>query len=283
MKLIVPGNQKVRILDHASQTCTSVLKAGFRDDAFRAECSAREQAAKLGINVPKTRSIDVQHSILCESYVSATPLNRLPNATQTEQTRRKALADIQRLVETSSREESVSTYLAALGGKIRDRINRYSEQNPKAVNRTSELVHFLQTQAAESVTDDRIRLSMTHGDFQPANILRNDDGVWIIDWENSAERQSGYDWLVFEIESRRNSLITQRLVRFVDNNDVAAPRWTGLQLKTRAQRIRHLAIFLLEELAVKANEVSQPAIPKLAADFISLVDHVSEWQTLTAK
>ena len=69
---------------------------------------------------------------------------------------------------------------------------------------------------------------------------------------------------------------------FVDGEVPATPEWTSMELQTRDARVFHSAVFLLEELATKANEVSHPAIPSLGADFLRLVDEVAKWQKETA-
>lgn len=281
-RLIIPGNQKIRILDHLNRTCTSVLKSGFRNDAMRADQRGRELAAAVGINVPETLSASVENGVHCEAYISATPLNRLASPNQAQQTRQQAFSGIQRLVESTQHQQPLSDYLDALVEQAVDRVNPYSSQNPQVVEGTQQLVRFLQNQALEHADNESVLLSESHGDFQPANILLNNNGVWLIDWENAARRQSGYDWLVFEIESRSTRGMTGRLLATAVNDNVEAPNWTGLDFTTRSKRIHHLAIFLLEELATKANEVSHPAIPNIATDFVSLVDQATEWQTQTA-
>ena len=285
-QLVIPGNQKLRVLDHEARTCTSLLKDGFRDDSMRAELASREIAEQLQILIPKTLDCDVENGILREAYVSATPLNRLPNASLARNSREVAFGYIQRLTEATSRQTPLTAYLDGLAEEIHSRINRYETDNPQTVELSRQLVRDLLNQIRELATkhniDDSLRVAVTHGDFQPANIVVNDEGTWLIDWENSKERQAGYDWLTMNTEARSALDRPKRLQEAITDDNLRAPAWTGLAWNSHKEKNYHLAIFQLEELATKLNEVSHPAIPHLADDYVQLADEVREWQQQTA-
>jgi len=67
---------------------------------------------------------------------------------------------------------------------------------------TEHVQHILPTVGGQILT------ALTHGDFQPGNILVDGDRVWLIDWEYSARRQVGYDALVYALCSRFPSPLT---------------------------------------------------------------------------
>lgn len=276
--LIIPGNQKLRILDHDENTCTSIVKHNFRKDALESELAAREATRKIGIPVPETLSVDVENGILKERYLSGTPLNRLPDPVQARQRREEAIAFIARLSGATRRSAPISEHVGALATEIETRMNPYESHNPQAVDNVRKLVANLRTFVEDHAPQQQtINLSLTHGDFQPANMLLNDHGLWLIDWENSRERQSGYDWLVLELNTRQAPSVASQIREFIRDGS-KPPEWTTLELSTREQRVFHLAVFLLEELATKANEVSHPAIRTLGGDFLKLVGEVAQWQ-----
>jgi len=277
--LIIPGNQKLRVLDHDENTCTSIVKRGFRKDAFESELAAREVASKIGIPVPETLSADIEHGVLKERYLSGTPLNRLSDPQQALQRREEAIAAVGQLSESTRHTAPIGDHVDGLISEIKTRMNPYEAHNPQVVGNVIKLVAFLRSFVEDHAPEQQtINLSLTHGDFQPANILVNDDGLWIIDWENSRERQSGYDWLVLETNTRQATSVSNRVRDFINSDLVSPPEWTALELSTRDQRAFHMAVFLLEELAAKANEVSHPAIAKLGGDFLQLVHEVALWQ-----
>jgi thiamine kinase-like enzyme len=48
--------------------------------------------------------------------------------------------------------------------------------------------------AAERIlSDPRLPLQTSHGDFFPENLLLANAALWVVDWERSAERPAGYD------------------------------------------------------------------------------------------
>jgi len=52
----------------------------------------------------------------------------------------------------------------------------------------------------------KIGISQTHGDFQPANVLKTktDAGWTIIDWESTLIRTASYDFFTWEFDTRHN-------------------------------------------------------------------------------
>jgi hypothetical protein len=103
-----------------------------------------------------------------------------------------------------------------------------------------------------------VATAQTHGDLQPGNVLAGDGRVWIIDWEYTARRQSGFDALTYSLGSRfPGGLARRALSAVVDGGPGEADLlndWPGLSWETRAGRCRTLAIFLLEELVLRIRE-----------------------------
>ncbi len=284
--LIIPGNHKIRLLDQQRQTCTSILKSGFRDDALRAEIAARTIALELKIPVPQTLDSNSQAGWFRETYVCGTPLNRVADATQRERSFQEAMGHMGTLVTATVNEQPVDPYWAATASRIHDRLDRYSSDNPQTVTLTQEVVRRLLHRIAELAksgkTSNYIGIAMTHGDFQPANILLNEQGIWIIDWENSRERQASYDWLVWTTRSRQGKGRVARWMAALEDPQQNPPAWTGIDWTRRDTRLFCLSLFMLEELDTRVSEVSHPALKNLASDYVRLVNEVKQWIDRTA-
>jgi hypothetical protein len=70
--------------------------------------------------------------------------------------------------------------------------------------------------AAERVlADPQLPLATSHGDFFPENLLLTGGALWVVDWERSAQRPTGYDlmqlWTALERASDRARLFDSTL------------------------------------------------------------------------
>jgi hypothetical protein len=129
----------------------------------------------------------------------------------------------------------------------------------------------------------------THGDFQPANILVDEDEFWIIDWEYAARRQAGYDMLVFHCQSRQSRIgtgpgIATLLRKFVTSG------WERLviaenrplmhaDIADRSLRRRHAALFLLEELELHLAENANLRLTALSRGLCQLLNEIDSWNS----
>lgn|GEM_PF-4902584 len=59
----------------------------------------------------------------------------------------------------------------------------------------SECIHFARKLAQQAA--GKLITAVTHGDFEPGNIIANGDRYWLTDWEYSDRRQAAYDGLVY--------------------------------------------------------------------------------------
>lgn len=122
--------------------------------------------------------------------------------------------------------------------------------------------------------------ALTHGDFQPANILVNREGTWLIDWEYSARRQAGYDALVFVLRSRFPAGLATRWRGMVDESDSMQPLsladWPGLNWQDASWRRVHGWLFLLEELALHLEENANPCFHSLGEGLLALQAQIAE-------
>ena len=194
-----------------------------------------------------------------EDYVSGTPINRLNDDAQSAAAIDKAVASLRVLIEKTKQSVTIEEYLGDLQSEIDSLCADGERINPHNRQSIQQGVRHLRESILRAGSCPRdLTISQTHGDFQAANILVNQSGVWLIDWENSKVRQSGYDLLVLATESRQSTGLSRRLRSFSEAPSTASllgqDSWPGLDWESSASRKCHIELFLLEEVAWHLRE-----------------------------
>lgn len=256
--LIVAGNHKIRILDYAERVCYNVRKIGLPSIFMKREISARRLAERWGLPVPLLESVAEDGAWFKERYLSGTPVNRLGNKTLARQAVQDAARALSRLYKHTRQEESLDEYLEKLVERLRAQIvthPRLDEQQKQS------LLHRVESH--RSSVSGRITTALTHGDFQPANILVNEEGVWLIDWEYAARRQIGYDVFVYTLQARSAAGLEQRLRMFCEGKwsqeTQSLAQQLGIEFGDVTQRKIAGHLFALEEMETWISE-SYPRI-----------------------
>lgn len=283
--LIIPGNHKIRVLDYGRHSVYGILKQGFDRDFMQREIETRRLAEQLGLPVPMLEQVAPDASWFKERYLSATPLNRLADATVRLASERTAMGELQRLLRATACEEPLDEYVARCAAGVRALIAGSTlltlAQRQKLLAGVERMQGLFGTQPEVM---GRIVTAVTHGDFQPGNILLNQDGIWLIDWEYSARRQSGYDALVFMLGSRSVVGLAQRISGLLradlDQQYEALGAWPGVRWHDRAARRIYLTIFLLEELALHLQENANPVFRRPGQGLLNLEQEL--WPALQA-
>ena len=301
-QVIVPGNNKIRILDRQADSVYGIQKAGFSRDRFIAEIEAREQAESLGIPVPQIVESDLAAGWFREQYVVGTPLNRLASQQKVTSITQRAAGSLQRLAEETREKTTLRAYVAALQTSIgrhldavltlenltRAQHGTLSQESiySRAAAATDQLARQVLDGSSAAATIDTVQ---THGDYQPANILVDEDEFWIIDWEYAARRQALYDTLVFHCQSRHGQRsadrgIAMRLREFVNyggNRLAIAENWLPVdaEIADRSLRRRHVGLFLLEELDLRLAENANPRLTALSDGPRQLLHEIESWNS----
>ena len=279
--LIVAGNHKIRLLDHAAGVAYGILKSGFLPHFMQREIEARRQAEELGLPVPPLEAVAEDGAWFRERYVSGTPINRLADEAVAGRAVADAARGLRRLLEQTRREESLEDYAEGLRVRIQQlmRANHLlSDAEKRSLLRSTDTI-LQRIGGLRPVIGDRITTALTHGDFQPANILVNQDGVWLIDWEYSGRRQVGYDALTYALRSRFPAGLARRLQAFVVDGfeDPAWDRWPGVVWNDVARRRLSAMVFVLEELNLQLEENTNPLFVRLGGGLETLLDEVTRW------
>ncbi len=268
--LIVGGNHKVRLLNHRTLQCYSVLKEGFDLEFLRTEVSARRLATEAGVSVPVIRQVASDESWFLEDYVAGVPLNRLSSGDAAKRTLLGAMNELNRFSETTSRPMGVRTYTQSLAKSARASLSSARAVDASLRARVETCIGRL-LEVLDPAADDSVTTARCHGDLQPGNILWRSDGHWIIDWEYAARRQAGHDTLVYQLQTRFPEGLAARLGSFV------ASGCEGRQEEDRSHRRRTARILCLEELELNLREIRNPLFFSVGDSFSNLVHELETW------
>jgi len=281
--LIVAGNHKIRLLDRSEGVVFGVLKSGFSPHFMHREIEARRQAEKLGLSVPPLEVVAEDGTWFKERYISGTPLNRINDKDLARRTVKNISESLHRLLRKTMRDEFLKDYVEGLQTRIQQLVDTnhlLSVSDKQSLLRDTEAI-LQRIDTLRPYIGSYITTAMTHGDFQPANILLNQGGTWLIDWEYSARRQAGYDALVFSLNSRFPRGLATRLKSAINRKDLTQTLlmtdWPGLHWDDASWRRIHTELFLLEELLIHLEENAQPSFTRIGSGLNMLQVEIKRW------
>lgn len=252
-KIIIPGNHKIRILDFLEKKCYSVMKKGYSKERFVEELKNRKLCETFGVPIPTVTDSCIDRQIMCEEIIVGTPLNRLPVKTQRGYLQ-KALFTIGEMTRNTSKSIDCATYLKEIECKVDELISKCANVNVELVNGVKKNAESL-LRVAHSLKTENITIALSHGDFQPANILCENNAVWLIDWEYSGMRQDCFDRLVYNLKSRAPANLADRVTEIlsVKLSEDKCVTYFGAVLSQEQISFR-IILFLLEELMIRLYE-----------------------------
>lgn len=281
--LIIAGNHKVRLLNHCKQSVTNLLKVGFDSQFMRRELAVRPLAARWGVPMPVLSEVNENNGWYTESYMSGTPINRLADQQEALKAVRQAKQALDLFYAATKEQVPLVAYVTSLHHSVQETISRHHLLSTATKTTLQKYCAALVNQINEATNtgDPTIETVITHGDFQPANILLNHEGVWLIDWEYTARRQYLYDHFVFGLAARFPTGLAGRLQRFAHegrfehallDNDRGAFQSTNLQ-----ERRIFSVLFLLEDLLLHLEENMQQPLTKVGSGLIQLQQEIELW------
>jgi hypothetical protein len=279
--LIVGGNHKLRLLDYKRKKCFIILKKGFDSNFYERELNARRLVCNLKLPVPSILE-EVSSNIkwYAEEYVVGTPINRLKESKRSRFVLGECIKALRILGEHTREEIEVENYVKKLSESIKSNIisNHLLIEGEKErlldyLDKARSLILELSRNSLK-----KIDTVIAHGDFQPANIIMNDDCYWLIDWEYSCRRQAEYDGLVYLLKSRFPCGMAERVKSLLKDDRIWTEpilcKWPdGGKMDLGRQRFI-LAIFLLEELNLRIEENSNPMFKKLGSGFYDFTNEL---------
>jgi hypothetical protein len=264
----------------ARDVCVVLRKRGFREEFLNAAIDLRREYSDL----PGPRLLDwnAGEGWYVEERIAGLPLNRVADSDRADRAltaARQALAslygrnakDIDICDWLDDRLRSVVRALDGLpsiyGPGIRDRVRAEAEMLGNVL---------LQRMGSGG----SIPVAMTHGDFQPANILvPYCDGkgpVYLIDWEYSAVRCRWYDALVFELNSRFPAGLARRVADWIGDKSRIERTMAWCSPDTAPRNgVVLAASFLLEDLLLRLKDTSIPGLRETSSGFLGFLDEIA--------
>jgi len=281
--LIVPGNNKIRLLDYRQMVAYGILKSGFPPGFFQREIQSRRSVTQLGLPVPQLKSVAEDKSWFIEDYISGTPVNRVGDVVQARQAIAQAFHVIKLLQQNTITQESLCEYADRLAEQAQNLIDAnlllsetQKRSSFKAVNALLTQIKFWQSSA-----NGPFFTTFTHGDFQSANILADQNRIWLIDWEYAGRRQRAYDALTFLLASRFPKGLASRLWKFVLQGSTLFKMddipWPGIKWHQKNIRQFHCSLFLLEEMLLRLEQNDNILFKSLDQGFEIFLKEVSFW------
>jgi hypothetical protein len=282
LKLIVPGNHKIRLLDFGDKTVYAIRKSGFPAIFLEREIEVRRQAEELGLPVPRLKTVAGDGFWLSEEYVNGTPVNRLQDQAQARAAFAEAHQALKVLHRRTCREVDTKQYVDLLRTDAHTHIKANELISPGSKRLFFHTLDSLvaRIKALLPACGNRLPTVLAHGDFQPANILADADRVWVIDWEYSHRRQAAYDILTFKLGARFTRGLSGRWQKLIAQGIPEGGPWPDFSCYANGwqdsrSRLLYGSLFLLEELALRLEENNNPNFVELDKGLNSLRQEIS--------
>ena len=256
--LIIGGNHHIRLLDYNQNCCFVIHKMGFDNEFLEKETRLRLENRFLP--TPRILEMGENKQWYREELILGTPINRLKDKTKAWGCVEKVAQHLFRLLKDKATKESAIIYADKLKNEIKDLSEQSHHIEPDLKGDILSICEVLYktVHAISKRTGDGIITSQTHGDFQPANILKSDDGPWLIDWEYTDRRQIIYDGLVLALQSRFPKNLAQRIIQAIKTGAVEGgellQKWPQSQWRNKEERRLNLSLFILEEIKLRLKE-----------------------------
>lgn len=276
--LIIAGNHHIRVLDYTCSCCFVVKKDKFPRDFFDKEIEIRKEHNFLP--TPRLKEISYNNCWYSEDLVIGAPINRLRNSDQAARAVDKVLLPLMQLLKNTLSEENTLAYARTLCDTIIESLDRNKLLHQSEKNTIQQLTMSILAEINNYCYKNAstIIISQTHGDFQPANILKSEEGAWLIDWEYTDRRQIAYDGLVFLLKARSSKGLGERIRQAYEGDANKAfnliLRWPHITWRNKKQRRLYLVLFLLEEISLKLRENGNPLFGKMGGDFNDFIKEI---------
>ena len=259
-QIILGGRNRLRILHPRLRQSIVIAKAGFDKSGFENEIFVRQHYVRDV--APAFYGLIANGLAFSEEYITGTPANRFSS----QYTARFHYEALQHL--TVSLHEPTLRCVPLV---------QYTEYLVSTLTSFSTLSGSLASQIllfiSQICSSTYIGTSMTHGDFQSANILVSTDKVRIIDWETVAVRSQFYDVVTLFSSIRLSSdkfLVWREYFHLFLSSQYKFPNLL-VSVDDRYSIVGHLVVWLLEESIFQLQEAR--CHPQLNHSFTDSIVH----------
>lgn len=268
--VFLPGNHSIRIVDTQQGQCIVFPKTGFESAFFLNDAHARRRYDYL--HVPAVLKIAATEDWYIEERIIALPVTRFGDPHLEDRVHDQAMRDLCRL-----RAETLETSTL---GQVFDKAHELGQQIIQSLDTLPEAVaarlDSLLVLCARLTAVDRVVTlpsCITHGDFQPGNLLTDGTQFWLIDWEYYGRRSILYDYFTWSLRARHSGGLGERLDAAIVAG-ASAPILDVWGHKQHGDISALIAVFLAEDLLVKLQEIRSPAIVDKAYSLGPWLDEV---------
>lgn len=235
---VVPGNQRVRILDFGAGCSRVLAKQGFSRVGMRREIAVRGPGRSGPF--PPITAADPDAGWFVEPIVDAVALARLPPWRSRLRAEERALERLAAWQRGRGRTRAAADWAGDERSAVRSALEAVEARFGVDLSGLERHIDDLLERAGSGT----VELAPSHGDFQPGNLLVDGAGeVHLIDWERSEERMRRYDEWTLRLRSRAPPGLGQRLAKALQHG-----------LPGVAQPVAELARFALQDLRFYLDE-----------------------------
>lgn len=249
--IVVPGHQRIRVLDFARRRSWAFLKEGFSTESIRREIVARGSGVGP---YPCVIEADVAHGWFAEPLLDGHTLPRCGSLRERRCYEARAVDALLRYHEAHGTNARTTDYVGALLSRIAQ-LAPSVERIPGAPSSLD--LELLARALADRVGTWEVELARSHGDFQPGNVFvaPRQDHVWLIDWEMSDVRSRPYDALTYGLHARFPRGLAARAHAFIASGALGGAGRL-IPASHSSLRARAVPLFLLEDLVWRLEQAA---------------------------
>jgi len=272
--VFIPGNHSIRIIDLVNNQCIVFYKQGFNKSFFLMDVEVREKY--LLPYVPKIIDKNIENGWYKEDRITGLPLNRLRCVEDRGRAFGKACESLRYLYAKKITYHRLDDYLSTVSDKIETVLKSSFVEIPHDSYHQIKCVKSWLEDVLKEYANKEVVTVLTHGDFQPANILYDveSEDCWLIDWEYASARSVFYDALVFDLQARANRGLSKRFAGYLSELEGGEVFCAWTQFSLTENNSYYLTLFMLEDLLVKLEEVAVPAIANKLGSLKPWLDEV---------
>lgn len=238
--LILGGNHRLRLFYGELKDSIVILKSGENQKFMKNDIAIRTEN-----NLSYAPKIfDSENDWLREEYFNGIPFNRIESEERKGNLRDVIINNhLEELLLPNLRQIPLNDYIQLIENEVSELI---IDENITAKKEVSILIQKVFRILFMKLSSNTVKISWSHGDFQPANILVNNHNYKVIDWEASNKRFYLYD--VFTLFSKIRSNIS--LTKAIENYKNVDKSFDKINKRTEEEII----LLLIEELRFHVNE-----------------------------
>jgi len=279
---IIPGNHSIRVVDLSSNECIVLRKKSYRKDKLENLVASR--CRFTNIPGPLLYKFDLENGWYKEERIFGIPIDRTMNEVAAKKSLNAAQKCMLEIYSISRQEILLSDWMEIKSKDLAVGIDNmpscYSTKERMLVltifSTLSRLVKNL------DIDDFNVISSITHGDFQSANILiplnKDTREVYLIDWEYSKRRCQHYDNFVFMFGARSPKGLSHRILANIENTSKIQETLieSGIKESTVNQHKLYIYLFLIEEIVYRLEDTDVPNLKNTERGFITLLDELNK-------